>query len=76
MMAKRSRVEQARQQAKRRRWIQGGVAALVVLAAIGAAMYLNRPPVAEGFYRASTPAEVADVINSGQSALVYFHSPT
>lgn len=75
-MAKRERVQQARRQAQRRRWIQGGVAALVVLVAVGAALYFNRPPAAEGFYRTSTPTEVADIISSGQSALAYFHSPT
>lgn len=75
-MAKRKRAELARQQAQRRKWISGGVAALVVVLAVGTALYLNRPPVAEGFYREATPGQIADVIGSGQPTLVYFHSPT
>mgnify|MGYP001200970370 CR=1 FL=1 len=69
------RSSRVRAQDTRRRWLLGGAMALVLLAAV-AFFLTNRTPTAEGFYRFVTPTDVADAIRTGDSVVVYFHSPT
>ncbi|HEY8418345.1 MAG TPA: hypothetical protein VIK93_09985 [Limnochordales bacterium] len=65
----------ARAQAAQRRWLLGGAVAVVLL--LAAVFFLtNRTPEDEGFYRFVTPTDVADAIRTGDSVVVYFHSPT
>lgn len=70
-----ARSRRARAEAARRRWLIGGGLALVLVVAL-AFVWVNRSPAAEGFYRASTPGDVSELIAGGDPVLVYFHSPT